>query len=108
MINKSSLRAPLASIVLLLPALLGGCGDDPEKIELRHKLAEAEARAALAERKANPAVSLPSVPIAPAIANPAPPAIANDQAEFGAPMDDTQPIEPVPAGNDGNPEPLNQ
>lgn len=87
---------PLRTLVLpamaLIPALcLGACGPDPEKAELRRKLADAEARAAAAERRAGATPAQPAPPV---------PQAGGDTTPFGQPMDDTRPIDTQPVGND--------
>lgn len=85
--------------IALVPALLlASCGPDAEKVELRRKLAEAEARAEAAEHRA--ATPAPQ-PVAP------PPPAAADAVPFGQPLDDTRPIDLQPGAADGNPAPVN-
>lgn len=90
-------------LLLLAPAtLLCGCSQGPSQSEadLQQRVTAAEARADAAEKRAKNAEAMasqhgqePHEPVQQA----APPEIAQGESEFGQPVNDTAPIEPVPA-----------
>jgi len=97
---------PFRCLVLLCaPALLlAGCSQAPAPApdDMQARLAAAEARAAAAEKRARDAEALAAdqhhLDAAAAVPPPAMGVdMAQDGGEFGQPMNDTAPIEPVPA-----------
>jgi hypothetical protein len=100
-----------ALCLLLAPAsLLAGCSQSPDQAELQERLTAAEARADAAEKRAKNAEAMaqqhaqepPMLPpvVAPPVAQPE---VAQGNGDYGEPVNDTAPIEPVPAVNPNNP-----
>ena len=87
-------------LLLASASLLGGCSQapSPEQAEMQERLTAAEARASAAEKRAKNAEELAAQhkqePVADA--PPPPPPEMADGGDYGQPMNDTAPIEPVP------------
>ncbi len=92
-----------AMLLLFVPAtLLSGCAKGPPQSEadLQQRLTAAETRADAAEKRAKNAEAIAAQHAQEArqqLPPGAPPEIAQVDNEIGQPMNDTAPIEPVPA-----------
>jgi PBP1b-binding outer membrane lipoprotein LpoB len=92
------------TLLLASASLLAGCSQGPaaSEADLQEKLTAAEARANAAEKRAKAAemAAQQHAQEPPARTNLAPPPeVAEGGGDFGQPMNDTRPIDPVPAVN---------